>query len=125
MAVIVSINALTGTSPYDVYICQSDGTSCFYMSRITNDDLPYVFEIPPPYDNSNEYLLKVVDASACILTGTSAIFFTQTPTPSPTSTPTVTPTNSPTITNTPSTTATNTATVTQTPTTTQTQTPSG
>jgi len=121
MAVVVSINALTGTSPYDVYVCQPDGSSCFYMSRITTGDLPYVFDIPAPYDNSNEYLLKVIDASACVLTGTSAIFFTLTPTPSPTTTPTVTPTNSPTNTSTPTNTATNTATVTQTPTNTPTQ----
>jgi hypothetical protein len=88
MAIQVTINGLTGTSPYDVYICQFDGTGCFYIDRITTSEIPYTFNIPSPYDNSDEYVLKVVDASNCVLTGTSLIYFTPTPTPTPTTTPT-------------------------------------
>lgn len=67
MPVQVSINSITGTSPYDVYICQSDGTGCFYISTINT--LPYTFDIPEPYDTSSSYLLKVVDSNDCIISG--------------------------------------------------------
>lgn len=67
MAVQVTINNITGSSPYDVYICQSNGTGCFFISTITT--LPYVFDIPEPYNTSTSYLLKVVDANNCVITG--------------------------------------------------------
>jgi hypothetical protein len=67
MAVQVTINGITGQSPYDVYICQSNGSSCFYVTTITTT--PYVFDIPSPYDTSLSYLLKVVDANNCTISG--------------------------------------------------------
>jgi hypothetical protein len=67
MAVQVTISSITGQSPYDVYICQSNGSGCFYISTITTT--PYVFDIPAPYDTSSSYLLKVVDANICTISG--------------------------------------------------------
>jgi hypothetical protein len=67
MAVQVTISSITGQSPYDVYICQSNGSGCFYISTITTT--PYVFDIPAPYDTSSSYLLKVVDANNCTISG--------------------------------------------------------
>ena len=55
MAVRVNINGITGgTEPYDVYVCQPNNTSCFYISTIMDSYLnpnPYEFDIPAPYDN--------------------------------------------------------------------------
>ena len=67
MAVQVTISSITGQSPYDVYICQSNGSGCFYISTITTT--PYVFDIPAPYDTSSSYLLNVVDANNCTISG--------------------------------------------------------
>ena len=67
MAVQVTISSITGQSPYDVYICQSNGSGCFYISTITTT--PYVFDIPAPYDTSSSSLLKVVDANNCTISG--------------------------------------------------------
>ena len=67
MALQVTINDITGQTPFDIYICQSDGTGCFYMATISTT--PYVFDIPPPYDTSIEYMLKVVDRNGCVITG--------------------------------------------------------
>jgi hypothetical protein len=67
MAVQVIISSITGQSPYDVYICQSNGSGCFYVSTITTT--PYVFDIPAPYDTSSSYLLKVIDANNCTISG--------------------------------------------------------
>lgn len=71
MGVTVSISSITGTSPFDVYICQGDGSGCFYISEINT--VPYTFEIPPPYDTSLEYMLKIVDADGCQITGIKSI----------------------------------------------------
>ena len=71
MAVQVTIEAIAGTAPFDVYICQSNGSGCFYISTITTT--PYVFDIPSPYDTSSAYMLKVVDANNCTITGVQSV----------------------------------------------------
>ena len=125
MGIKVTINSLTGTSPYDVYICQSGGTSCFYISTIVTGDLPYIFDIPSPYNNGDSYMVKVVDDENCVITGITSIAYTVTPTPTPTVTPSIslTPTLTPTNTVTPTSTTTQTPTPTVTKTSTPTVTP--
>jgi len=71
MAVQVTINSITGQSPFDIYICQSNGTGCFYISTITST--PYVFDIPEPYNNSASYQLKVIDSNNCTITGVESV----------------------------------------------------
>jgi len=71
MAVQVTISSITGQSPYDVYICQSSGSGCFYITTITTT--PYVFDIPSPYDTSSSYMLKVVDANNCTISGIETV----------------------------------------------------
>ncbi len=71
MAVQVTINSITGSSPYDVYICQPDGTGCFFISTINS--VPYVFDIPEPYDTSTSYLLKVIDSNNCVISGVGTV----------------------------------------------------
>jgi len=36
MGLEVTINGITGTSPYDLYICQPNGSGCFYISTISS-----------------------------------------------------------------------------------------
>jgi hypothetical protein len=71
MAVQVTINNITGQTPYDVYVCQSDGTGCFYISTISTT--PYVFDIPAPNNVSTSYMLKIIDANNCIITGVETV----------------------------------------------------
>jgi hypothetical protein len=73
MAIKVTISNITGATPYDIYICQPDGTSCFYMNTITTAQLPYEFDIPVPYDTASQYMLKVIDNNNCIISGTTTI----------------------------------------------------
>jgi len=73
MAVQVTINNITGQTPYNVYICQNTGSGCFYISTITNSNLPYVFDIPQPYNTASSYMLKVVDANNCIISGVTTV----------------------------------------------------
>jgi len=103
MPINVNISNITGTSPYDIYICQSDGSGCIYIG--STSILPYNFEIPYPYDQYSEYLLKIIDGNNCIISSIENVP-SQTPTPTPTVTPTSTitptPTNTPLPTLTPS-----------------------
>jgi hypothetical protein len=71
MAVQVTINSITGQSPFDIYICQSNGTGCFYISTITST--PYVFDIPEPYNSETSYQLKVIDSNNCTITGVESV----------------------------------------------------
>jgi hypothetical protein len=118
MAVQLTIDSITGQSPYDIYVCQTGGTGCFYMTTINS--VPYTFNIPVPYDNLSAYMLKVIDANGCIITAeepvTTCSFTTPTPTPTNTTTPTITPTNTTTPETSPSPTPTTTTTPTVTPT---------
>jgi hypothetical protein len=88
MAIQVTIDSIVGQPPYDIYICQTGGTSCFYMTTITS--APYIFDIPAPYNTSDAYMLKIIDNKGCIITGIEPVTICPnvTPTPTPTSTPT-------------------------------------
>ena len=68
MEVQVTINNITGQTPYDIYVCQVDGSGCFYISTITNSSFPYIFDSPSP-----NYMVKAIDANNCIISGTSAV----------------------------------------------------
>ncbi len=71
MGLSITISSVTGTSPYDVYICQSDGTGCFFIDQVTS--IPYSFNIPEPYDISSSYMVKIVDGEGCIITSTQSL----------------------------------------------------
>jgi hypothetical protein len=97
---IIQITGVTsGTSPYDVFLCNWDLSSCFYISGYTN--------IPPTvYIDSDNYFpnlellqIKIIDGAGCVFVDPQACIAT--PTPTPTSTPTPTPSPTPTVTPTP------------------------
>jgi hypothetical protein len=73
MAIKVTISDITGASPYDVYICQVDGTSCFYIDTVSDIQLPFEFDIPAPNNTATQYMLKVIDNNNCTITGTSTV----------------------------------------------------
>ena len=71
MAVQVTINGITGQSPFDVYICQPNGSGCFYINTISSTS--YQFDIPEPYDTGLAYMLKVIDSQNCIISGVTYV----------------------------------------------------
>lgn len=71
MGLNVTISAITGQSPYEIYLCQGNGTGCFYINETST--LPYTFIIPPPLDNSTEYMIKIIDNYGCIITGKTSV----------------------------------------------------
>lgn len=65
MIVEVTINNITGTTPFDVYICDNTLNNCIYINTINST--PFTFEIPEPFNVMNQYNVKVVDGNNCII----------------------------------------------------------
>lgn len=61
----ITISNITGQDPFDVYICDSGITVCYYVDTINSGDLPYVFEVPFVYSNLTSFNIKVVDNNNC------------------------------------------------------------
>lgn len=61
----IIITGITGSSPFDIYLCQSNNTDCIYIDRTSNTS--YSFIIPPPYDTADSYVLKIVDSNGCTI----------------------------------------------------------
>jgi hypothetical protein len=69
----ITINNISGTTPFDVYVCDTGYTSCVYVSTITSGELPYTFEIPPVYSSLTDFIVKVVDDNDCVVTDTVTV----------------------------------------------------
>jgi hypothetical protein len=150
MASRLIIQNVTGTTPYDVYVCDLLEVLCSYVGVLSGTTLGQVFYLPSLYDTAPIIVAKLIDSNGCevkkeIMCDENCTFqvviydqsgypclFTPTPTPNVTNTPTpsVTPTVTPTpsvtvtLTPTPSVTVTLTPTPSVTPTLTPTITPS-
>lgn len=71
MAIQVTINDITGATPFNIYVCQSNGTGCFYVA--TTSTLPYIFDIPAPNNTSSSYMVKIIDNNNCTITGVELV----------------------------------------------------
>jgi len=67
----VNINGITGQSPYDIYVCQSSINDCIYINTISGTT--YSFDLPKPFDNNVEYILKVIDNNGRVITKTTSV----------------------------------------------------
>lgn len=63
----ITISTLSGSSPFDVYSCDTGYTSCIYVSTITSGQVPYTFDLPFIQEGMAEIGLKVVDNTGCII----------------------------------------------------------
>ena len=59
----ITINDITGTTPFDIYICDDPITTCVYIDTINT--LPYTFVVPSILDGQLSYYLKVIDELNC------------------------------------------------------------
>jgi hypothetical protein len=71
MAIKTIINGITGQSPYNIYVCQPNGSGCYFIA--TTSVIPYQFDVPPPGNTSSAYMLKVIDANNCTITGVTSV----------------------------------------------------
>lgn len=87
MAASVTITSITGTSPYQVYVCNVLGADCNFVGSATT--MPYSVTLPTMYNSAPAVMIKVIDSNNCetfIIAPCGEI-----PTPVPTPTPTPTP----------------------------------
>lgn len=126
----VEITNISGSEPYDIFVCDINALNCIWIDNINDSDLPFLFDVPEIFSSyENNFIIKFVDSNLCSFTAQS-VLVTPTPTPTNTNTPTQTPTNTvtpsvtTTNTKTPTVTPTNTVTPTVSPTLTKTPTPS-
>lgn len=61
----VTVSSIIGNPPFEVYLCMSDGTSCYYIDYINFSQLPLTFNVPIPIQDMGSYCLKVVDFDGC------------------------------------------------------------
>lgn len=67
MPIDITISNITGTSPYDVYICNITNTTCIYVNTITNGDLPFTFTVPVIFQDLPEFNVRVIDDIDCVI----------------------------------------------------------
>jgi hypothetical protein len=97
MSCQIQINSISGTSPFDIYMCDIGLAQCVYLQTETSPTYPIIITYPPTLVGATSFIIKIIDANGCEL------FYPYTqPTPTPTSSNTPTPTVTPTVTPSPS-----------------------
>ena len=62
----ITINSLSGASPYDIYLCDNPISTCVYIT--TTSTLPYVFDVPSIMESQTSFNLKMIDNNGCEVT---------------------------------------------------------
>jgi len=63
----VQITNISGTAPFEIYVCDFTYTYCEYVATISNIVyIPYSFELPSNFTNVNNLIIKIVDNNNCI-----------------------------------------------------------
>jgi hypothetical protein len=93
MSCQIQINSISGTSPFDIYLCDINLNQCVFIQTETSPSYPIIISLPPTFYGVNQLIVKIIDGNGC---ETFNYYILPTPTPTPTITPTITPTPSPT-----------------------------
>jgi len=64
MPKIITITDITGSTPFNVSLCDNPVTICVYIDTVST--LPYSFEVPTLLINQDDFNLKVEDDNGCI-----------------------------------------------------------
>ena len=83
----IEITGVTGTPPYDIYVCDITLTFCVLVGSGIAIPPNFTYTLSFPFDSANPVIIKVIDSNGCEYFQTYAC-----PSPTPTVTPTVTPT---------------------------------
>jgi hypothetical protein len=93
MSCQIQINSISGTSPFDIYMCDIGLAQCVYIQTETSPTYPITITPPATLVGVTSFILKIIDANGC------EVFYPYTqPTPTVTPTITVTPSITPTLT---------------------------
>ncbi len=61
----ITISGITGTSPYDIYTCDTGKTTCIYIDTVSSSDLPVSFDVPLIFESQPSVNIKIVDDVNC------------------------------------------------------------
>lgn len=63
---LITITGITsGSSPYNIYICDSNNTACFYVSGVTSIPPSVVIDTDNFFPNAPAVYLKILDGTLC------------------------------------------------------------
>jgi hypothetical protein len=65
MPINVVISGITGSSPYNVYVCDENIINCTWESQITSGQIPYTFELPYIFQSQSDFAVKIIDFNGC------------------------------------------------------------
>lgn len=61
----ITISGITGSSPFDIYTCDTGRTTCIYINTVAPSDLPLSFDVPIIFEPLPSVNLKIVDSVNC------------------------------------------------------------
>jgi hypothetical protein len=64
MPLEVNITGLSGSSPFNIWICDNPETTCIYVDTV--DSSPLTFDVPTPLSFQNDWTIKSIDNNNCI-----------------------------------------------------------
>jgi hypothetical protein len=63
----ITLSSISGSSPFNIYVCDTGYTSCIYVDTITPLDVPYVINVPVLLTSLPTVVIRVVDSNDCII----------------------------------------------------------
>lgn len=73
----ILINNISGSTPFNVYLCDEFNVTCTYIDTIPSSALPYTFQVPSVMEGQVSFNIKVIDNNSC--TSISNIILNSTP----------------------------------------------
>jgi len=58
----IVINSITGTSPFNVFLCDVTETLCVFIDTITSGQLPYTFQVPSILQSAPDFAIRIIDS---------------------------------------------------------------
>jgi hypothetical protein len=69
----ITINSVfSGSSPYNVWVCDTCFGTCQYIDTISTT--PYSFTLPTSFETYTTYVLKLVDDNGCVYCETNSLY---------------------------------------------------
>jgi len=65
MSARLTIQSITGTSPYDFYVCDIYENNCSLLGSVSTDSPDQIFTLPALFNFAPQIMVKMVDANNC------------------------------------------------------------
>jgi hypothetical protein len=63
----ITIDTITGVPPYHIYLCDTNFDNCVYIDTIDNSDIPYNFQVPPIFEDLQNYVIRFQGDGGCAI----------------------------------------------------------